>query len=90
MAHWRAQWGERILDIEYTELTRDPEAVMRRVTAFCGLAFEPSMMALGSRTRGVATASAVQVREGIVAREQPKWKPYESYLQPLIEALEAP
>jgi hypothetical protein len=37
----------------------------------------------------VATASAVQVREGIVAREQPKWAPYADYLQPLIEALGA-
>ena len=90
MAHWRAQWGDRILDIEYTELTRDPETVMRRVTAFCGLEFEPAMMALGARTRGVATASAVQVRQGIVAREAPKWKPYEGYLQPLIEALGSP
>ena len=46
------------------------------------------MMALQARTRGVATASAVQVRDGIVAREQPKWKPYEEYLQPLIAALD--
>ena len=45
------------------------------------------MMELGARTRGVATASAVQVRQGIVAREQPKWKPYEEYLQPLVTAL---
>ena len=87
MAHWRERWGDRILDIEYTELTRDPEAVMRRVVAFCGLEFEPAMMELGARTRGVATASAVQVRQGIVAREQPKWKPYEEYLQPLVTAL---
>ncbi len=87
MAHWRTHWGDRILDIDYTALTRDPEAVMRKVTAFCGLEFEPAMMAMEGRTRGVATASAVQVRQRIVARPQPKWKPYEAYLQPLIEAL---
>ena len=60
----------------------------RDAVAFCGLEFEPAMMALQARTRGVATASAVQVRDGIVAREQPKWKPYEDYLQPLIAALD--
>ena len=87
MAHWHRQWGGRILDIDYRELTRDPEAVMRRVTAFCGLEFEPSMLDIGARTRGVATASAVQVRQGIVAREQPKWAPYANYLGPLMEAL---
>ena len=87
MAHWRRQWDGRILDIDYRELTRDPEAVMRRVTAFCGLEFDASMLDIGARTRGVATASAVQVRQGIVAREKPKWAPYAEYLAPLRQAL---
>jgi hypothetical protein len=38
--------------------------------------------------RGVATASAIQVRQAITARDQPKWKPYEQFLQPLIRGLE--
>ena len=87
MVHWRRQWDGRILDIDYRELTRDPEAVMRRVTAFCGLEFDASMLDIGARTRGVATASAVQVRQGIVAREKPKWAPYAEYLAPLRQAL---
>jgi tetratricopeptide (TPR) repeat protein len=87
MAHWHAQWGERILDIRYDALTRDPEGELRRVAAFCGFAFDPAMLALQASTRGVSTASAVQVRQGIVARDAPKWKPYEAWLQPLIEAL---
>lgn len=87
MAHWREAWPDRILDVDYAELTRDPETVMRRVTAFCGLAFEPAMLAIDARKRGVATASAVQVRQGIVARDTPKWAPYAQYLQPLIDAL---
>jgi hypothetical protein len=40
-----------------------------------------------SRSRGGATASAVQVRDRVTAREQPKWAPYREYLQPLIGAL---
>ncbi|MCJ0825742.1 sulfotransferase [Luteimonas sp. 50] len=87
MAHWHKAWPGRILDVDYAELTRDPETVLRRVCAFCGLDFEPRMLALTERERGVATASAVQVRQGIVARERPKWAPYEAYLQPLIQAL---
>ena len=87
MAHWRKVFPGRILDIDYTELTRDPETVMRRVTEFCGLAFEPAMLDVAARTRGVATASAVQVRQGIVARKTPKWAPYAEYLAPMIEAL---
>lgn len=87
MAHWHAALPGRIMDVDYAELTRDPETVMRRVSEFCGLEFQPAMLDIKGRTRGVATASAVQVREGIVAREKPKWAPYAEYLKPMIEAL---
>ena len=87
MAHWHAAWPGRILDVDYAALTRDPETVLREVSAFCGLDFEPAMLDLAGRQRGVATASAVQVRQGIVARKTPKWAPYAEYLAPLIEAL---
>jgi hypothetical protein len=87
MAHWHQACPGRILDVDYAELTRDPETVMRRVAAFCGLEYEAGMLDIAARKRGVATASAVQVRQGIVARESPKWAPYETYLQPLIQAL---
>ncbi len=87
MTHWHQAFPGRVLDVDYAELTREPEAVMRRVVDFCGLAFQPAMLDISSRDRGVATASAVQVRQGIVARELPKWAPYEDQLQPLIQAL---
>ena len=89
MAHWHQAYPGRILDVDYAELTRDTETVLRRVSTFCGFEFEPEMLALQNRKRGVATASAVQVRDKVVVREQPKWKPYEQYLQPLIQALRA-
>lgn len=87
MAHWHAALPGRILDVDYGELTRDPETVIRRVSEFCGLEFQPAMLDIKGRRRGVATASAVQVRQGIVARDKPKWAPYAEYLAPLIEAL---
>ena len=88
MRHWHATCPGRILDVDYAELTRDPERVLRGVAEFCGLAFEPGMLDLSSRSRGIATASAVQVREGVVARETPKWSPYAAYLRPLRERLD--
>lgn len=89
MAHWHQAYPSRILDVDYAELTREPEAVMRRVAGFCGLSYEPAMLELQQRSRGVATASAVQVRSKVTALEKPKWAPYESKLGPLIQALEA-
>ena len=75
MEHWHALFPGRILDVDYAELTRDPETVMRRVAAFCGIDYVPGMRDPRSSTRAVATASAVQVREGVVRRETPKWRP---------------
>lgn len=89
MAHWHALFPGRILDVDYGELTRDPEAVMRRVATFCGIDYVPGMRDPRSSTRAVATASAVQVREGVVRRETPKWAPYARQLQPLADALRA-
>lgn len=89
MAHWREAYPGRVLDVDYGRLTRDTEAVLREVADFCGFGFEPAMLALQERTRGVATASAVQVRDRVVALERPKWAPYEEYLQPLIRGLRA-
>ena len=87
MAHWHRAFPGRILDVDYARLTRDTETVLREVCDFCGLDFQPRMLDMGKRTRGVATASAVQVRNKVEARKRPKWAPYEAYLQPLIEAL---
>lgn len=87
MRHWHAAYPGRILDIDYAKLTRDPESVMRGVAKFCGFPFEPGMLDMVSQTRSVATASAVQVRDKVIAREKPKWEPYAEHLRPLIRRL---
>ncbi|WP_024868515.1 tetratricopeptide repeat-containing sulfotransferase family protein [Pseudoxanthomonas suwonensis] len=89
MRHWKARHPDRILEVDYRRLVRDTEAEMRRVAAFCGLDFDPAMLQPGA-SRGVVTASAVQVREGIQVREKPKWEPYARWLAPMIERLQAP
>ena len=87
MAHWHVAYPGRILDVEYAELTRDPEAVMRKVAAFCGIDYIDAMRDPRSSTRAVSTASAVQVRDRVVRREVPKWAPYARHLEPLIAVL---
>jgi len=62
--------------------------VLHEVANFCGFSFEPGMLELASRTRGITTASAVQVRDSVVVRDQPKYAPYVAHLQALIRGLE--
>lgn len=89
MARWMERFPGRILQVEYARLVREPETEMRRVAAFCGLDFRPGMLSPDA-ARGVVTASAVQVRGGIQARDRPKWAPYAQWLAPMIERLRAP
>ena len=60
---------------------------MREVSAFCGIEYRDAMRDPRSSQRAVATASAAQVRQGVIRRDQAKWLPYASRLQPLISAL---
>jgi hypothetical protein len=87
MAHWHHALPGRVLDVDYARLTQEPEAVMREVSAFCGIDFDPAMLDTRASRRSVATASAVQVRQGIQQREVPKWAPYAAQLEPLVRAL---
>lgn len=87
MRHWHTIYPGRILDVDYSRLTSNPEAVMREVAAFCGIDYEGAMSTTTSNERPVSTASSVQVRQDVSRSNAPKWHPYREHLQPLIEAL---
>jgi tetratricopeptide (TPR) repeat protein len=87
MRHWHERFPGRILDITYADLTRNTEATMRKVADFCGFEFTEKLLQPGSEGKSVATPSAVSVRGQVIARDVPKWAPYEKHLQPLIGAL---
>lgn len=87
MSHWHEILPGRILDVDYARLTADPEAAMREVSAFCGIEYVDDMRSTTASDRAVGTASSIQVREGVLRRDRPKWAPYADRLQPLIAAL---
>ncbi len=89
MAHWHRAYPGRILDVSYEQLTANPASEMQRVADFCGIDFIDAMTDTRSSKRAVATASAVQVREGVIKRKFAKWVPYAQHLQPLRDALRA-
>ena len=44
MAHWLTLYGERMLEVHYEELVRDPEAAAARLYRHCGLDFDPAAL----------------------------------------------
>ena len=89
MAHWHARFPGRILDVGYEDLARDPQAVIHRVHAHCGLAPATGEAASPSAQGVEATASAMQVREPVHQRGIDAWKRYSSHLGPLQRELGA-
>ena len=90
MAHWRAQYPGRIIDVSYEDLARDSIMVISDVAAFCGLNL-PDDATLDGRVSGeISTASAVQVREGVHTRYIGQAQRYGRYLSKMIEELDRP
>ncbi len=88
MEHWRRVLpGDRILDMEYEALTRDPARQARRIIGHCGLEWEEACLDLGQVQRLIETASVVQARKSINSDSIGRWKKYEKHLKPLIAEL---
>lgn len=88
MAHWRHVFPGRTLELNYEALVSAPEATTRQLLAFCGLPWDEACLHPHANRTGVATASALQVREPIHQRALGHWRHYQAQLAPLRELLE--
>jgi tetratricopeptide (TPR) repeat protein len=78
-------------EVRYERLVADPEAVLRDVAAFAGIAFDPAMLDHRdtARARGLITSpSHAQVAEPIYSRAVDRWRRYRSQLDPVLPLLE--
>lgn len=87
--HWQTVLRDRLLLVRYEDLVRRFEPTAREMVAHCGLAWEDRISSFHSHKRPVTTASASQVRRPVYASSIGKWRNYEPYLTPLIDALRA-
>jgi Flp pilus assembly protein TadD len=86
IAHWRKVLPtQRFIDIDYKELTRTPQPVIRRMVAACGLAWNDACLHPERNTRVVKTPSKWQTRQPIYRHAVDRWRHYEPYLGPLSE-----
>lgn len=87
MAHFDAVLPGRVCRVHYERLVEDTEAEVRRVLAYCGLAFEPDCLRFFDNRRPVRTASSEQVRRPIYRDALDHWRGFAAWLQPLRSAL---
>ncbi|MEQ1687346.1 MAG: sulfotransferase [Sphingopyxis sp.] len=85
-AHERLSLNTHV--IHYEALVRDFDSGTRAICAFAGLDWSEDMhqFAATARQRGVATASASQVRKGLYDGSG-QWRPYARHLEPVLPIL---
>lgn len=90
MQHWRSVVDIPFYEIHYADLVADQEKYSRELIEFCGLDWDERCLDFHTAKRDVATASYDQVRRPMYKSSLERWRRYEPYIQPLIEALENP
>jgi tetratricopeptide (TPR) repeat protein len=87
--HWRSALPtNRFIEIDYEDLTRAPEPIIRRIIAACGLAWHDVCLRPESNPRAVKTPSKWQTRQPIYRTSVARWRRYEPWLGPLRALVE--
>jgi tetratricopeptide (TPR) repeat protein len=87
--HWRSVLpADRFVEVDYEELTRDPEPMIRRIIAACGLAWNDACLRPELNPRAVKTPSKWQTRQPIYRNSVARWRRYEAWLGPLRALLD--
>ena len=87
--HWRRVLpADRFLEVDYEELTREPEPIIRRMIAACGLAWDDACLSHERNPRAVKTPSKWQTRQKIYRTSVARWRRYEPWLGPLRALIE--
>ena len=88
MAHWRRMLPPgMMIEVRYEDVVADLEGESRSLVAHCGLDWDPRCLDFHKSERSVRTASLAQVRQPIYGGSVGRWRPYQAFLGPLLEAL---
>ncbi len=86
--HWQACLGETLFTVDYDQLVREPEPMLRRLLQFLGLEWDARCLAFRESGSQVKTASVWQVREALHTRSSGRWRHYAPFLGAVRSILE--
>jgi tetratricopeptide (TPR) repeat protein len=87
MNHWRSCLGDRLCEIVYEDLVREPQRIGRTIAQYCGLTWSDAAIDIQQNKSVSLTASAAQVRRPIYGSSSGRWRHYHAHLEVLIAAL---
>ncbi len=89
MAHFKKASAIKILEVNYEETVADIERQSKTLLDFVGLTWDEQVLSFHQSERAVQTPSRWQVRQPLYQSSKARWRNYESYLGPLIQAEKA-
>ena len=89
MRHWREICGDRIFDLNYSDIVNDQLGATQSLAQAVGLSWNEDWMSPEKATNHVRTASSVQITKPIYGGSDEGWKTYQSQVGPLMAALSA-
>ena len=87
MNHFDRVAPGKVHRVIYEAMIDDTETEVRRLLAYCGLPFEAACLRFYENDRPVRTPSSQQVRRPIYREGVEHWRHYQTWLQPLEQAL---
>jgi Sulfotransferase family len=87
MNHWRAVLGDRLQEIVYEDLVREPQRIGATIARYCGLTWSDAAIDIQNNRAASLTASAAQVRRPIYGTSSGRWRHYRRHLETLIATL---
>jgi hypothetical protein len=87
MKLWQSQYGDRIYNLNYENLTSDQENQTRKLINYLGLTWEEACLSPQKNERSVRTASQQQVRQKVYKGSSETWRKYEPFLNGVFDNL---
>ncbi|MDG1995989.1 MAG: sulfotransferase, partial [Emcibacteraceae bacterium] len=88
MDHWKKVLPkDSFYEVQYESLVANPQEQVRALLIACDLEWHEDCLNFHKNNRSIRTASVTQVRQAIYKTSVDKWRRYEKYLAPLIEAI---
>jgi len=84
MDHWESCFSDNIFTVDYDELVRAPEPILRDMLEFLGLDWDERCLNFERSGQSVKTASVWQVRQGLHKSSSGRWRNYEKLISSLL------
>ena len=87
MDHWTTCFGGNIFTVDYDELVRSPEPVLRQLLNFLGLEWDDRCLTFQETDNLVKTASVWQVRGELHSQSSGRWHNYAPFMPDIQSVL---